>query len=445
MALFYSLENLDLANLQQHLQHHDTQPPPFLSSIHFDFPKQVPASLPKEYISVHPPDAPVINPVHAQPSGLDILKSTSGSSYYNPITHRQHVGAFSSDFNSSRFESISCPEIPDPSYPKTYPMKDVLDNWNPDDNTIPPFHYNSICYFNYVTEYQKALNYRQAEVPFVVYNVPEVQEVVEKWNSMEYLNKKVGPNKKYTTATSQDNHFMYYNRPDKRGIYKDQQGNPWTKPTGETQMTFSEWLNIAVDNHNKSLEERKHYYFRVSTDGPSHWVFDELKFFQPKKSLFIVSPSGQKGIHCRFGMNRYLFLSSISFSLSLSFFFFLSIALSVISENHYDGSRNYAATIGGMRRWILNHPNQCKNLYMFPEGHPSERHSSIDWSKPNYEQFPLFKNAETNELIVRPGDVLYLPTNWYHYIISLNINFQCNTRSGRTSEYDKMVEEECGF
>jgi ribosomal protein L16 Arg81 hydroxylase len=98
-----------------------------------------------------------------------------------------------------------------------------------------------------------------------------------------------------------------------------------------------------------------------------------------------------------------------------------------------------------MRRWILNHPNQCKNLYMFPRGHPSERHSEIDWSKPNYEQFPLFGAAETNELIVRPGDVLYLPTNWFHYIISLNINFQCNTRSGRSSEYDSMVAEECGF
>jgi hypothetical protein len=183
-------------------------------------------------------------------------------------------------------------------------MKQILDNWNPDDNSIPPFHFNSLCYFDFQTEQQKALNYREAEVPFVVYNTPAVQEVVTKWNSMEYLNEKVGPSKKYTTATSRDNHFMYYSRPDKRGIFKDQQGNPWTKPTGDVQMTFQQWLDTAVENHNKSLEERQHFYFRVSTDGPGHWVFRELTFFEPKKSLFIVSPSGQKGIHCRFGMNR---------------------------------------------------------------------------------------------------------------------------------------------
>ena len=82
---------------------------------------------------------------------------------------------------------------------------------------------------------------------------------------------------------------------------------------------------------------------------------------------------------------------------------------------------------------------------MFPNGHPSERHSEIDWSKPNYQKFKNFANAETNEIIARPGDVLYLPTNWYHYIISLNVNIQCNTRSGRTNHYDKMVEEDCGL
>lgn len=118
---------------------------------------------------------------------------------------------------------------------------------------------------------------------------------------------------------------------------------------------------------------------------------------------------------------------------------------SVISENHWDGSRNYAVTFFGMRRWILNHPNQCKSLYMFPNGHPSARHSSIDWSKPDYDSHPLFAAAETNEIIAHPGDALYLPTNWFHYIISLNVNLQCNTRSGRTTQYDYDVRAGCGL
>ncbi len=158
------------------------------------------------------------------------------------------------------------------------------------------------------------------------------------------------------------------------------------------------------------------YTCRVSASSISHWVFEDLQFYQPVKSFFIVEPSQQKGIHCRFGMN------------------------SVISENHWDGSRNFAVTLGGSRRWILNHPDQCKDLFMFDSSHPSARHSMIDWSEPDYDKYPEFATAKTNEAIMRPGDVLYLPTDWFHYIVSLNINIQCNTRSGRTAQYDKFVK-----
>jgi hypothetical protein len=154
--------------------------------------------------------------------------------------------------------------MPEPDYPKTYDMKKLLDNWNTDDTDIPPFHYNSLCYFDYQTELDKAINYRDAELPFVVYNNPEVDAVVERWGDLNYMNKKIGPSKKYKTATSKDNHFMYYhggkNRKNKDWV--DQHGRPWEPPTADTDMTFEEWLNVAVDNHNKSLSERKHFYFR---------------------------------------------------------------------------------------------------------------------------------------------------------------------------------------
>lgn len=189
-------------------------------------------------------------------------------------------------------------------------MKDVLDHWNPDDTSIPSFHYNSLCYFNYQTEYQKALNYRNAELPFIVYNIPEVEEVVKKWSDLNYLNNKIGPTKTYRTATSEDNHFMYYNMPNRNGEYTEANGKKWKQPTGQTQMTFSEWVKVAAMNHNKSLPERRHLYFRVSAESPGHWIFQDLTFFQPKKNFFMVQPADQRGIHCRFGMKRSVSLNS---------------------------------------------------------------------------------------------------------------------------------------
>lgn len=116
----------------------------------------------------------------------------------------------------------------------------------------------------------------------------------------------------------------------------------------------------------------------------------------------------------------------------------------VIAENHFDGSRNSIALLGGSRRYILAHPNQCEKLALYPKGHPSSRHSAVDWSEPDLKQYPQFADASVNEVVMTPGQVLYLPTEWFHYIVSLELNFQCNTRSGITKHYRQDIAQ-CGF
>jgi ribosomal protein L16 Arg81 hydroxylase len=81
---------------------------------------------------------------------------------------------------------------------------------------------------------------------------------------------------------------------------------------------------------------------------------------------------------------------------------------------------------------------------MLPRGHPSGRHSSIDWSNPDIDKFPNFVKIMGNEVILQPGDYLYVPTYWIHYIVSLNVNYQCNTRSGKTNDFNKEISD-CGF
>ena len=83
-------------------------------------------------------------------------------------------------------------------------------------------------------------------------------------------------------------------------------------------------------------------------------------------------------------------------------------------------------------------------LALFKNGHPSARHSQVDYTKPDLEQFPQFAQANANEVILQPGDVLYLPTHWFHFIVSLELNFQCNARSGVGDEYSDVINA-CGF
>lgn len=102
------------------------------------------------------------------------------------------------------------------------------------------------------------------------------------------------------------------------------------------------------------------------------------------------------------------------------------------------------ALLGGERRYILAHPKECPRLALYPKGHPSGRHSAVDWSDPDLETFPEFATAKANEIVLQAGDVMYLPTYWFHYIISLELNYQCNTRSGISGEYRDHIHQ-CGF
>jgi hypothetical protein len=230
------------------------------------------------------------------------------------------------------------------------------------------------------------------EVPFIMYNMPELNEVIERWKDLSYLEDKLGSTTKHRTETSSDNHFMYWS-----GGKTSRQYPQWKPSTAVAKYTFRQWLEAAVHGQNRSLNNREHLYFRATGGGADDaWIFKELPFFQPRKQLFMPQPSQQRGIHCRFGMRN------------------------VVAKAHFDGSRNAIAIIGGLRRYILTHPNQCENMRMFPRGHPSARHSSVDWSQPvNLKEFPNFAKVQANEVVLQPGDFLYLPMYWIHYIVSL--------------------------
>jgi hypothetical protein len=335
------------------------------------------------------------------------------------------------------YDIYDCPDAPPPGYPFDWTLLDVLKSWPPDDPTPRPTIFQGLCVFDYNKDYDKAVTYREAELPFVVINDPQVQQAVKRWNAPEYMASMLG-GVRHRTEYSENNHFLYWNAPrtkKKKGLLRPppqkDELKDWKQPTQMLRMSYLEWLHHANVTDEELGPDKPHWYYRLigcgetgpkgSCDaGSSEYLFDELPFFQPKPSLYIVRPEKQKGIHCRFGMKG------------------------VIAENHFDASRNTIAVLGGERRYILSHPNQCKNLALLPKGHPSARHSAVDWSDPDLEKYPEFQLARGNEVVLQAGDVLYLPTNWFHFIISLSLNFQCNTRSGAEDTY-MVPMHECGF
>jgi hypothetical protein len=315
----------------------------------------------------------------------------------------------------------NCPDEPPIGYPFAWKLVDILNHWPAEDPEPRTQIFQSLCVFDYVKDYKKAKRYRDAEVPFVVKGNPEVAKTVERWNTPHYVDALLG-HVEHDTHYSVTNHFLYWTK-------EGAKPSDWKQPTHRMQMTHKEWLARANVTDAKLGPDMPHWYFRVSgcREGKrcapivSDYIFDELPFYQPKHaSLYVKEASWQRGVYCRFGMKG------------------------VIGQNHFDAERNFVTVLGGERRYILAHPNQCGKMALYPAGHPSARYSTVDWSNPDLEAFPQFGAAKGNEVVLQAGDSLFLPSLWFHHIISLSLNVQCGTRSGLDPKYFKYMEK-CGY
>jgi hypothetical protein len=90
---------------------------------------------------------------------------------------------------------------------------------------------------------------------------------------------------------------------------------------------------------------------------------------------------------------------------------------------HFDLPDNIACVVAGRRRFTLFPPEQVGNLYigpldLTPAGQPI---SLVDHVRPDLERFPRYaealKHMQTFELL--PGDALFIPSQWWHGVESL--------------------------
>lgn len=91
---------------------------------------------------------------------------------------------------------------------------------------------------------------------------------------------------------------------------------------------------------------------------------------------------------------------------------------------HWDMPQNLACVVAGRRRFTLFPTDQIANLYIGPvdftlSGQPI---SLVDFARPDFDRHPRFaealEHAEIGEL--SPGDVLYMPSLWFHHVESLD-------------------------
>ena len=331
------------------------------------------------------------------------------------------------------YDIYHCPETPPPNYPYEWNILQVLDHWSIDDTNVPLHDYwhQGLCVFDARIHGSLIETYLAAEVPFVLQHHAQVVATAERWSTPGYLDQLLGSQRRQTSEHSINNHFMFWRPLSFMSDYHQQQ----QAPIDHVDLTFPEWHAKAVElehNHHQDQATQEHWYFRINgvkRMEENMFLYEELPFFnvEPDSSptWFMVEPEQERGINCRFGMKG------------------------AFAASHFDPTRNWITLLGGTRRYLLSNYTQCSHLQLYPIEHPSQRHSRVDWSHPReyMQQHPDtqgFAQATVNEVVLQAGDALYLPTSWFHAIVSLDINYQCNARSGLTLESFPVLQK-CGF
>jgi hypothetical protein len=82
---------------------------------------------------------------------------------------------------------------------------------------------------------------------------------------------------------------------------------------------------------------------------------------------------------------------------------------------HRDLGNVYLAQIAG-RKLVRMAPSKQLHLVYNEAGY----HSEADLDKPDFERYPLLKDAWLAEAIIKPGDLLFIPLGWWHFVKSLD-------------------------
>ncbi|KAI8342808.1 hypothetical protein BC941DRAFT_466475 [Chlamydoabsidia padenii] len=92
-----------------------------------------------------------------------------------------------------------------------------------------------------------------------------------------------------------------------------------------------------------------------------------------------------------------------------------------VSPLHQDPYHNLFAQVVGRKYIRLYAPSHSESLYPY-EGIMSNT-SQVDLDSPDLDTYPRFAQADYLECVLEPGDMLYIPPKWWHYVRSLDTSF----------------------
>ena len=110
------------------------------------------------------------------------------------------------------------------------------------------------------------------------------------------------------------------------------------------------------------------------------------------------------------------------------FMFFGGRGSKVAMHFDIDMSHVFLNQIYGTKRIVLFSPEQSKLIYQLPYSVASY----VDINNPDYLKFPALKYAQGDEVILHPGESLFIPSGYWHYIEYIDGGYSISLRANES-------------
>ena len=84
---------------------------------------------------------------------------------------------------------------------------------------------------------------------------------------------------------------------------------------------------------------------------------------------------------------------------------------------HHDTIMLFHTQIVGRKRWRLISPLDTPRLY-----NHNNVFSPIDLDRLDFNRYPLFRGVKVLDVVVEPGETMFLPLAWWHQVVSLDVS-----------------------
>jgi histone arginine demethylase JMJD6 len=107
---------------------------------------------------------------------------------------------------------------------------------------------------------------------------------------------------------------------------------------------------------------------------------------------------------------------------------------------HYDGAGTHAflMQVYGQKQFIIYPPSQEQCLYPSPEKQNNSLISGIE--NPDLKKFPLFAKAQPTVFILEPGELLFIPSHWWHTTKMLTACISVSANVVNQSSWHELVD-----